>query len=458
MSQIDIKIPYPSPYPDNDLLIKEIINGTYSQALSGLLLSGQPISNRYVNFTNTNNFVKNITQNPTSIATYVNDGGDTSTMNRIKQMVYLPVTIKPNKKKHEYIYYPPYYYKYFLLTPDDGTKIATLPDIASTLSGVDLYYYWDGFKAKVFVYKDSNGNTQNVYLVDHTGNIKEIASSLNLGNIVGTYSFSGAICLVDKTDDGYTAYIINVKDTKVYKISIENADNIVVFGDIPLIAFHNMIYDKDGNKWEVINQDGIKDFIPINSDYYGQLSQSSFGDGVLIDNVYYIQRTDTTSYSFIFDVKNKKVKVKISNNNLGVMTSKIKFGYMPNYLINYNDDLPFSIYHYNWKKYKSFWITKMPLKYSEMKKDKGRWFAISEYGDFLYDAINQDIYYTYDFGYYFKLPSDTSDKINLDGVRMWLPNRKDKIIGFYGDLDIISQKVDDKTEYLLVVKGIVFYT
>jgi len=88
----EYKIPYPNPYRDNQLMIKEMINGTFATALTLTLLSGQPISNRYQNFDNNNRFVNNITQNATDVRTYVeNNNGMAYTIDQIKQMVYEPV-------------------------------------------------------------------------------------------------------------------------------------------------------------------------------------------------------------------------------------------------------------------------------------------------------------------------------------------------------------------------------
>jgi len=455
----EIKIPYPNPYYDGQLMIKEIINGTFTLALFSTLSTGQPIDNRYVNFNNTRNFIKNVTKNSTDVTTYVkNDDGMAYTMPQIKQMSYLPVTIDVYKGGVDYVYYPPMFYNKYEFTPDDGITVATYDiSVYDELRGTDLYYYWDNKAGKVFDRKDENNNITAVYILTCNGEKIKVCSGFSLNDVVFTSVVKGGVIYVNKENGKYYAYVMNLKTQTYKKINIPDAYNIVTFGDLPLIAFHDRIYDIDGNEWTLEKKDNnITSFTFTDDDYYGSLAQSQFGDGIYINGVYYIAKTHTQSYALRFNFKKKKAVVVITNNDMGEMTSKIKFGYFKNFFKNYGEHTKFRVYHFSLIKNNDFYVTKMPLKYSEMKKDDGRWFTLGEYGDFIYDYKNNNYYWTWDFSHYFKL-TDTNklDKIKAGSVRLWFKRATDDMVGFLGKLSLVKD-VNAGKAYLKAY-GIVFY-
>jgi len=259
----EYKIPYPNPYKDNDLMIKEIINGTFTAALSSTLLSGQPITNRYQNFDNPANFVNNITQNATDIRTYTNnDNGMAYTMSQIKQMVYYPVYIKTQKGGFEYVYYPPFLYNNWKYTPDDGLVLATFSGDLSSYQGFDLHYMW-GDKQGMFAVTtktetDSNNNDHtyitSFHLITINGNDYTLLSDVELEATIETSLVfkGGAVIVLKFGDSDYKYYVFNI-DKGTYKIlSFNDSYNIFTLGDWGLWIKDSRVFDADGkSKWLV---------------------------------------------------------------------------------------------------------------------------------------------------------------------------------------------------------------
>jgi hypothetical protein len=317
------------------------------------------------------------------------------------------------------------------------------------------YYYWDNNAGQFASIEDKNGNITSIYLITHDGRVIKVLDEVISGTIPYQSSCRGGFIFVEKKDDNYTMWIVNIYKKTYKKIPVDNAYNIITLGDVPLIFKDNKLYDIDGNEWEVEWRDGTKNLVPQGDDYYGSV-QTQFGAGILIDGVYYAPNTHDSSYRVRFDFKKKKAIVDIVKGDIGEMTSKIAFGYAKNYFKVAGEETPFNIYHYVFKKHNDFWITKMPLKYSQMKGTKDKWYAYTEYGDFFIDSDNMQIYYTYGFNKWIPLPADENKLLTDMGFnvyRFWFNRKSDNIVGVLGNFNI---KADDNGNLYLVIYGIIF--
>jgi len=464
----DYKIPYPVPYEDKDLMMKELINGTFVTALTITLLSGQPLSNRYQEFNNNHKFVENVTKRATDIRSYVKtDDGMAYTLDQIKQMVYLPVYQEIAQGGIEYVYYPPLLYKNWNTTGDNGIVIATFPKDVMSYKDISLYYLWGENQGKFFVTTTTEDNKDYItgfHLLTINGKDITLLDGVKYyANIVATLSFKGGALFVLKFgDNDYRFFVFNL-DKGTYKIiQFSNSYNLHSMGSWGLWIKDNKIYDADGNEWKVIGADGINNFNTDTdfSDDYGISNTTRFGDGTIIDGVYYLRKNHTQSYKFIRNIKDKTIKVSIINSDIGEMTSRIKFGYYKDYFKVYGEHTKADVYHYVYKKYNDFWITKMPIKYKDFKNTEGEWFCLGEYGDFMYNAKTDKYYWTWDFSNWFELTSqdeiDTLNSILSENTeRFWFNRRENGLVGIFGKLNLKYNSDTDQAE--LRAYGFAFY-
>jgi len=432
----DFTIPYTNPYPDKDLEMKEIVNGTFAVALSLTLLNGQPLSSRYVEYTNDsyNNVVNHIAKGDTSVQTLTQNQDEVATTSQqIKQMCWLPVRIEAPQNDPKYIYYPPFVYSRFEKTEK----------MIAVLGTKHLYTNNENMclskgKEGIVVYNEDG----EVFYVTIYGDVHKINLPKNAYLLSGSWGKDFAIYKDD--DNNYYLLDLNTWSVRGVTTFLKDKKFLAMGNFAPYIIMKDGIYDTNFNKVGE-NKSG---YVPV-STFMGKDSGNR-NAGAVIDGIW---------YGFIGSNKacvrfHRKTKtLTLVKNAYGMFASKTKFGYAPMYRA-YDDNSyfkNFKVLRYNYIKRGVFFVTRFPEKFKALKTKENIGCLTNEC-DFFVD--DDKLYYTYDFNNWIQIDPasfnlDVSDYI----YRIW-GDFGNGIVGYMGKLTIGT---DADGNQGVKFKGIEFY-
>jgi len=423
-------VPYPRPnYTDPELDSKEMINGSFIQALFDDIKNFRPAFDRY-----------NVTENKL-IAMSATKTGHISPENfditmrdlgwaGMKEISWLPYYRKENSPDPEVIYYPLDYYDDVEYIPYRVEEVRT-NYIENVL--LDIPYY-DMENPGLFGFqtiKDKDGNvterrayfysliTHQIHYISTISGSLEIDSMTYLGYVKG-----GMLFHIEPT----TIICFNINGGHTVKTGLES--RVVNFGDHGTFAVSDgsssFVYDINFNLQPVAYFDKTGtlvtgtslpgDFcsaqIDINVSGYAK-----FPFGTVIGGKFYFPRTNTESNKWGY-TKNGWMAKKIKK-PIWIYNKMIKYDYITDNWMN----VPLKAMHYNQIVNGVYVPNILPC------KDKSCEFKSSDpYGDFT--AVGDELYHTFDFKKWESVGGDAHSSFYGMWERIWVKDGDDGIVGY----------------------------
>ena len=424
--QTDKSIPYPRPdYRDGDLLSKELVNGTFADAILGDLKEFRPVFDRY-----------NVTQEKlTDISLLKGDISPTAydisiedvTLDRIKEIAWQPAKRVEDKPTPEIVYNPLDYYVFVEWVGINNTDIQD-----SVQSSNNQTYYlnilsYDDNNPGLFGFctiKDDNGNITDVYGVFYSLVNMEATP---LGRVPNGYEIS------DGTYIGYThgAFIFNYSGGTYISYRLDGevfvigglSDYYTPLGDDEAVA----IEDANGENTHILNTrldivQTVEGQYCIKDEGFST-NPTKYPFGTKIDNIYFFLRDNKSSYKY------KPTKsgwvVKIVKHAIWKYTKRLKYDYATdNWLQN-----PLKTLKFNLIRRGLFIQNHLP---PHNKDDVIEFINSDMYGDFA-RVIGPDggkvYYHTYDFKHWEIVTGDAATHLYGCMGRVWINGRNDGVCG-----------------------------
>lgn len=424
--QTDKSIPYPRPdYTDGDLISKEMVNGTFANAIIDDVKHFRPVFDRY-NVTQDKLTDRSILKGNMTPAAYDITITDVS-LDRIKELGWQPAKRPVNDPDPEVVYDPLKYYSFVEWSGISNTDLqADIPSSNTVLYNIDTPYYDEdnpgllGFKT----IKDSNGNTTDVYAAFYS--LKELILS-NLGRLPNGFDISGSTYI------GYVngAFILNftggsyVSFTLNGEVSIVNdlSDYFTPLGDDGVFAVESSLglktYIMDAKFTKLQELDGR--YCVRGGGF--TTSPTKYPFGTKIASTYFFLRDDTSSYKF----RRKRTgwHVEVKDTAAWKYTKRLKYDYATDNWLQ----KPLKTLKYNLIRKGLFVKNGMP---PHDKNDVIEFINSDMHGDFarVVKLNGSKVYYhTYDFKRWEVVTGDAATHLYGCMGRIWTKGRNDGVSG-----------------------------
>lgn len=418
--QTDKSIPYPRPdYTDRDLLTKELINGTFSEAIIGEAKSFRPPLGRY-NVTEEKLTDMSLLKGDITPQAYDIQMRDMS-LDGAKELGWLPAKRQTDKPEPEVIYDPLKHYVFVEWVGINSTDLqADIPSHNTATYNVDKPYYDDdnaglfGFKTL----KDSDGNVTDVYAAFYS--LRDLTMTI-LGRL------PDGLDLRDSLYVGYVkgAFILRFHGGTYVSFTL-NGEVFVAGGYTdyytPLGDEGNIAIETQGGNTAILDT-RLEVLQLIDGGYCRRAGGFATGTtkypfGTKIRGTYYFLRDDSSSYRF------RRTKAgwaaSVIESEIWKFTKRLKYDYATDNWLQ----TPLKTLKYNVIVHGIYVQNRFPLR----SRAKETSFINSDmHGDFA--KVGDAYYHTYDFRKWEEVTGDAATHLYGCVGRMWTKGRQDGVSG-----------------------------
>lgn len=422
---MEVLIPYPAPnYKDKDLMVKEIVNGSFAKAIFKDIGRYRYALSRY-DTDLADILIDKAAKEPLTPADVSLDM-ENFDLSKIKEWAWLPFYVEAGSKKLEKVYDPRDYYDTYAYKNEN--KIVGSYSNGSLDNLYLSYPYYDKRNAGIVGFnKDNNGIKTEVWFFDlkdySLKKLGDIPSDL-LDKYAQIISYiKGAVIVrftIDWNSNNFT-YISFGLDG-----SINRANNLgnkyVTFGDYGELAIQSVDKKKTyiyNNKLELIqtlNGDYVTSYVAIGSNL------TPYPFGTKIKKTFYYIKSETQSYKW------KRTKdgwtISIKNKPLWKYNKMHLYDYSTDGFIN----KPLKFMNYNYIRNGAI-APKVRLPKGNNISEY-RYEQAGNYGDFLivkYNDGSKKLFHTFDFRNWEECQT-IAGGYNIMG-RIWIESRSDGVVG-----------------------------
>ncbi len=440
------KVPYPRPdFLDDDLITKEMVNGTFAKGMIEDVKHFRPVLDRY-NVTQDKLTDRSVLKGSMSPQAYDITLSD-PTLSGIQENAWQPHYVEHEPNDPEIVYNPLDHYSFVEYKPYSTTDlpIPLIDDVR-----LDIPYY-DRDNAGLFGFKEikyQDGNITERYAAFCS--LKDYSITI-LGKVPASVVFDsrtyvgyvkGALVMHFEPD----MYVSFTLDGSVYTLT-GMPSRFVNFGDHGCFAAegstHTFVYNTKLEAQDVVTKDS--DGNPVVSKSIDGLycqnnvtaasSYTQFPFGIELNGNFYFAKTEGSSNKWW--LSSLGWRVEVVNKPIWKYQKKLKYDYATdNWLYT-----PLKTMKYNMIKHGVFVSNKLPC-----SKDSGDecYFKSSDpYGDFV--TSGGKMWHTYDFKRWEEVTGDAPNKFYGMWGRIWVKGRSDNISGFMPYIFAITDVKDPAT-------------
>jgi len=438
---MEVLIPYPAPnYKDKDLIVKEIVNGSFAKALFKDIKRYKYALSRY-DTDLTDILIDKAAKEPLTPAD-VSFDIENFDLAKIKELAWLPFYIEAGQQEKEVIYNPKDYY--------DSYEYAYFTEKTDGSFPMDLYIdapYYDKNNAGIAGFeKDDNSKEVAVWFYslkdEKLTKLGNIPSDLTDKYKIIVVYVKGAVIVqveVDYNNNKYSylSYGFNGEFNRIDNVGGDYR-TFGDFGDIAIISSdktRTYIYNSKLEKTQELDDN----YIEITDVSGGGIASSYtlYMFGARIKNKLYYIRGENSSYKW-WRVKDKKTgkyewKVKIVNKPVWKYQIKHLYDYSTDGFIN----KPLKFMNYNFIKHRA--VTPKPILPCDTKAGEICMYEeAGGYGDFVIVKVGTTkyLFHTFDFKKWEECQT-IAGGFNVMG-RIWVNGRSDNIVGYIPQTMVIQ--------------------